>query len=306
MVWDVLFTCGDEINFHRLAFFKECYRVNNRIGNFVTIIVDVHKFVKGLYSKICNGDVVCCSVAVIIMDSVFTTSLSLFSTPPPPHHHHHQTGLGLIKLRAEVMQEACKERPSGMLTLVGLEEDKVKQLCLECREKVPYSEICIANYLFPKGYVISGSREDINWIRDPASKLEATVKEVAVSGAFHSNLMKSAVPKLREGLSKVDIAPPKIPVFSNVTGLPYTDAEDIRNHLAEQIIRPVLWEGTVRNMIEKAKEEAGGRRMSEGGEAERRMEREGELTFVEVGPGRQLRAMLKRIDKEAFRKCVNY
>lgn len=187
------------------------------------------------------------------------------------------------------MQAACDEQPSGMLTLVGLDEAKVQQLCVHCKETLPDSEICIANYLFPKGYVVSGGKDAIALLREVASG--ATVKEVAVSGAFHSNLMSSAVPRLRDGLAMVDISPPRLPVYSNVTGLPYNDVEEIRRNLAEQIIRPVLWETTIRNMVER---ERGGR-VGEGG-----------LKFVEIGPGRQMRAMLKRIDKDAFKNCVNF
>lgn len=185
------------------------------------------------------------------------------------------------------MHTACKERAGGMLTLVGLEEATVQHLCLQCREALPGSELCIANYLFPKGYVVSGSKEAVTLMRERASGLEATIKEVPVSGAFHSTLMTSAVSRLQKGLASADITLPRLPVYSNVTGLPYSNSADIRVHLAEQITRPVLWEGTVQNMIER-----------EGGESE--------LSFVEVGPGRQLRAMLKRINKDSFRKCINF
>ena len=186
------------------------------------------------------------------------------------------------------MQAACEERPSAMLTIIGLEESQVQQLCLKCLEKLPDSEITIANYLFPKGYVLSGSREGITLVREWTNgpNLEAAVvKEVAVSGAFHSNLMSSAVTKLQKGLASVDISPPLLPVYSNVTGQPYTGIGDIRARLAEQVVKSVLWEGTVRNMMERE---------------------DGGLNFVEIGPGRQLRAMLKRIDKEAFKKSTNF
>ena len=207
------------------------------------------------------------------------------------------------------MHEACKEQPSGMLTLVGLEEQRVNLLCRMCKEKLPTgAEICIANYLFPKGYVVSGTGEALKLIRELASGLEdvrCTIKDVHVSGAFHSSLMTSAVVKLWKGLEKADISVPRIPVYSNVTGLPYSGVEEIRHRLAEQVIKPVLWEATMRNMIERARgreeEPLGEEREGEGeGEGER------EVRFVEVGPGRQLRSMLKRIDNNAFKKCINF
>ena len=197
------------------------------------------------------------------------------------------------------MHEACKEQPSGMLTVVGLEEERVSHLCRECKDKLPRgTEICIANYLFPKGYVVSGSEEALKLIRELVSRLKdatCTIKEVHVSGAFHSSLMTSAVAKLWKELEKVDISAPRVPVYSNVTGLPYSGAEEIRQRLAEQVIKPVLWETTIKNMMEGERRERG-----EGQGKER------EVCFMEVGPGRQLRAMLKRIDKEAFKKCMNF
>ena len=202
------------------------------------------------------------------------------------------------------MHEACKEQPSGMLTLIGLEEQRVNDLCRECRDRLPRggAEICIANYLFPKGYVVSGTEEATKLMRELVSSLkdvQCTVKEVQVSGAFHSSLMTSAVAKLWKGLEKADISVPRMPVYSNVTGLPYSGVEEIRQRLAEQIVKPVLWETTIRNMIERGREE-GGEREGEGGEEER------EVYFVEVGPGRQLRSMLKHINNEAFKKCLNF
>lgn len=197
------------------------------------------------------------------------------------------------------MHDACTEQPSGMLTVVGLEEQTVKCLCLECKDRLPRGaeEICIANYLFPKGYVVSGTREALKLMRELVSGLKdvrCTVKEVRVSGAFHSRLLNSAVAKLRKGLEKAEISAPRIPVYSNVTGLPYLGVEEIRQRLAEQVVKPVLWEATIRNMIERGREEG------------REEDDEGEVKFVEVGPGRQLRSMLKRIDSDAFKKCINF
>ena len=255
------------------------------------------------------------------------------------------------------MQEACEETSSGMLTLIGLEEQNVHQLCDEVKESLPNSEISIANFLFPRGFVLSGSTDAITLMREKAASFDTTVKEVAVSGGFHSTLMTSAVSKLQEGLTKADISLPRLPVYSNMTGLPYVDVDEIRSRLAQQITKPVLWEGTIRNMMEREKgggegegeregegkrgerkrerkregkegdRDGGGQKEGEGegkrGERKRERKREGKLgdrdgeekgrvagdgglTFVEIGPGRQLRAMLKRIDKEAYKRCINF
>ena len=257
-------------------------------------------------------------------------------------------GLSLIKLRAEVMQEACEETSSGMLTLIGLEEQNVHQLCDEVKESLPNSEISIANFLFPRGFVLSGSTDAITLMREKAASFDTTVKEVAVSGGFHSTLMTSAVSKLQEGLTRAAISLPRLPVYSNMTGLPYVDVDEIRSRLAQQITKPVLWEGTIRNMMEREKGGGEGEGEGEGQRGERKRERkregkqgdrdgggekegegkrerkregkqgdrdgeekgkvdvDGGLTFVEIGPGRQLRAMLKRIDKEAYKRCINF
>ena len=195
-----------------------------------------------------------------------------------------------------------------MLTIVGLEEQTVNRLCLECKDRLPRGdeEICIANYLFPKGYVVSGTREALELMRELVTGLKdvrCTVKEVRVSGAFHSKLLTSAVAKLQKGLEKAEISAPMIPVYSNVTGLPYSGVEEIRQRLAEQIVKPVLWEATIRNMIKRGREKV----EEKEGEGEREGEEDGrEVQFIEVGPGRQLRSMLKRINNDAFKKCINF
>lgn len=209
------------------------------------------------------------------------------------------------------MQTACERQTSGMLTLIGLEEARVEQLCSRCREALPNSEICIANYLFPKGYVISGDKDSITKMREfVAGENGVTVKDVATSGAFHSSFMASAIPRLQEALAKADIFLPRVPVYSNVTGLPYSDTEEIRTLLAEQIVRPVVWEGTIKNIIER-ENVCVGRQREDWGEGETEFkegqnEGEGDLKFLEIGPGRQLRAMLKRIDKNAYKKSANF
>ena len=195
------------------------------------------------------------------------------------------SGLHLIKLRAEAMQDACQESEGSMSTIIGVQEaSSLESLCKQAEEK-GLGTVCIANYIFPKGFVVSGHRQAVDYVRQEAeSSLGASVRDVAVSGAFHSPLMASAVPKLRATLDQVEISQPNIRVYSNVTGLPTTSTAEIRTQLAEQVTKPVLWETSIRNMIRDSC---------------------GKSVFVELGPGKQLKAMLKRINRDSFKTCLN-
>ena len=168
-----------------------------------------------------------------------------------------------------------------MLTVIGLQEDHLEQLCSDAR-KDSSEEVCIANFIFPQGFVISGTIKAVECVRVRAHDAGATTKSVAVSGAFHSPLMKPAVQDICSVLDELDIALPKIPVYSSLTGRPYTSTDEIRQSLAQQVTRPVLWEKVVQEMI---KDIAG-------------------VQFVELGPGKQLKAMLRRIDRNAYKQCL--
>ena len=170
-----------------------------------------------------------------------------------------------------------------MRTLIGLDENTVAGLCSDAQHIYPNDEICIANYLFPKGYVVSGSCDAILFVSEKANAIGGVVKEVSVSGAFHSSLMKPAVPKLQAALKEAEISMPNVTVYSNVTGQPYSSVNEIRTNLLEQITKPVLWESTIRNILQTSDK----------------------TDFVEIGPGKSLKVILKRIDKSAFKRCKN-
>ncbi len=180
------------------------------------------------------------------------------------------------------MQCACEEIPSGMLTILGLEPDSVQSLCDKANATIePSPRLCIANRMFPRGFVVSGGYEGIKRVEEWAVTEGGVTKHVPVSGAFHSTFMNSAVPKLKRLLQTLDISMPRFSVISNVTARPYSSVEEIRQLLAEQVIQPVLWEESMRRMLEQS------------------------LTFVEVGPGRQLKTMLRSIDRNTFRTCIS-
>ena len=180
------------------------------------------------------------------------------------------------------MQEACLLRAGAMLTVIGLDDKELERMCCDV-QATQSGDVCIANYIFPRGHVISGCTRSVEVVSTRAQAAGASTKRVAVSGAFHSPLMEPAVATLRSVLEGLQIHSPKIPVYSNVTGRPYTSVSEIRECLALQVTRPVLWETVVRNMIQ---DHAG-------------------IQFCEIGPGKQLKAMLRRIDREAYKQCIN-
>ena len=192
------------------------------------------------------------------------------------------TGLQLIHTRATAMQEACQQHNGTMITVIGLEETELQQICHDT-QAVEGGVVCIANYIFPQGHVISGDLRTTEAVGDRAQRNGATIKRISVSGGFHSPLMEPAVERIRCVLDTLQINMPKIPVYSNVTGRQYESVEEIRECLALQVTRPVLWDTVVQNIAAdniKAR-------------------------FCEVGPGKQLKAMLRRINREAFKQCLN-
>ena len=191
-------------------------------------------------------------------------------------------GLQLIQARAAAMQEACRQHEGTMLTVIGLEEMELQQMCRDV-QTMNNRDVCIANYIFPRGHVISGDTRAVEEVGLRAQRNGATTKKLSVSGAFHSPLMEPAVEKISSVLDTLQIKLPVVPVYSTVTGRPYTSVEEIRECLSLQVTRPVLWEAVVRNISRdhfKAR-------------------------FCEVGPGKQLKAMLRRINREAYKQCLS-
>lgn len=191
-------------------------------------------------------------------------------------------GLQLIRARATAMQEACQLREGMMLTILGMEEAQLQQMCHDA-QTTEGGEVCIANYIFPRGHVISGDTRTVEAVGKRAQGSGATIKKVSVSGAFHSPLMQPAVEKICSVLDTLQISPPQVPVYSNVTGKPYTSVDEIRECLAQQVTRPVLWDFIIRNITSDSIK----------------------ARFCEVGPGKQLKAMLRRINKEAYKQCLS-
>jgi len=185
-----------------------------------------------------------------------------------------QDALKLVKLRGELMQKAGEERPGTMAAILGMEFDQVAAIC---QEASAVGVVRPANFNAPGQVAISGSMAGVKAAMELAKRRGAgKVVPLVVSGAFHSPLMESARRGLAEALKNVPVRKAKIPVYTNVTAEPVTEPEDIRRLLVEQITSPVRWVETIQHLI-----------------------RDGADTFYEVGPGKVLTGLLKRIDRTA-------
>ncbi len=175
----------------------------------------------------------------------------------------------LVRLRGELMQKAGEENPGTMAAIVGLDASVVGEVTCKAYE---VGIVQAANFNSPGQIVISGSvvgvRKAMEIAKERGAKL---VKELVVSGAFHSPLMQSAKDKLKEALDAVTINDAKIPVYVNVTAKPVQLAADIRTMLFEQVTSPVRWEETMNTMAA-----------------------DGAKKFVEIGPGKVLQGLVKR------------
>jgi [acyl-carrier-protein] S-malonyltransferase len=190
-------------------------------------------------------------------------------------------GVKITKARGEAMQAASDAVESGMVSVIGLDKEKVAELCKMASEKSEES-IQIANYLCSGNYAVSGSLKACDAVCElakPEFKARMTVK-LAVAGAFHTDFMAPAVASLEEVLAGVEIKKPRIPVISNVDAKPHSDPATIKKLLATQVTSPVLWENTMASMLANGFEKA-----------------------YEIGPGKVCAGILKRTDKTAL--CID-
>ena len=189
-----------------------------------------------------------------------------------------EAGLRIVRRRGEAMQAAATAAPSGMTSIIGLDEAKIDELCARV---APSGRLWKANLLGPGNIVVSGDLEALAAVEPIASELGAgRVIPLKVAGAFHCPLMKPADDQLAEVLAAADIRTPRLPVYSNVDTKVHTDPADLRATLVAQVIAGVRWDDSIRRMLA-----------------------DGYDTFYEVGPGRVLTGLLKRIDRKV--PCTN-
>ena len=186
-----------------------------------------------------------------------------------------EDGLRLVQKRGQVMQDAADAAPSGMISIIGKELSEVEAICDKNRGD---GVLQVANILCPGNIVVSGSLEACERVAEQAMAERFNAIPLAVAGAFHTPLMKSADAILEKALSETAMKTPRIPVISNVDGEPHRVLEEIRSSLVKQLSSPVLWEKSMRWLLAN-----------------------GFDTFYEVGPGRVLRGLMKRIDRKV--KC---
>ncbi len=184
-----------------------------------------------------------------------------------------ENGLRLVRKRGEFMHQAATEHPGGMAAIIGLDIKKVEEIC---RKVSSFGIVVIANLNSPGQVIISGEKKGI----EEAVRLaeEAGAKRaipLKVSGAWHSPLMEPAKERLAQEIERTDFIEPKIPLVANVSADYVRDAGNIRKALIDQVCGVVHWEDSMKRIIG-----------------------DGFHTFIEVGPGKVLSGLLKRINRE--------
>lgn len=180
-------------------------------------------------------------------------------------------GLKLVAARANAMQEACDANPSSMAAILGLADEKVEEICASID-----GIVVPANYNCPGQLVISGETAAVELACEKMK--EAGAKRalmLAVNGAFHSPLMQPAQVKLAAAIEQTKFRTPMIPVYQNIATKAVTDQEEIKQNLIKQLTGPVKWTQSVQHMI-----------------------KDGADTFIEVGPGKTLQGLIKKISSE--------
>lgn len=181
-------------------------------------------------------------------------------------------GLRLVSKRAEAMQKACEAEPSTMAAVLGLADEKVEEICSDTE-----GVVVAANYNCPGQLVISGS---VPAVESAAAKMkEAGARRaliLPVGGAFHSPLMQPAAAELKAAIEATEFHTPVCPVYQNVTAEASTDPQTIQKLLIEQLTAPVRWTQSVQKMVE-----------------------DGASSFTELGPGKVLQGLIRKIHPEA-------
>jgi [acyl-carrier-protein] S-malonyltransferase len=183
-----------------------------------------------------------------------------------------EDALWLVRERGKLMYESGVKRPGTMAAVMGLDGDRIESVCIESSDT---GVVRPANFNCPGQLVISGDVESVQKAMQRAEGEGARkVVQLDVSGAFHSPLMEDAAAGLGERLESVDVKDARFPIITNVTAKPVSAKEDIRKALIMQLTNPVCWEESMRELLEM-----------------------GCRSFIELGPGRVLTGLLKRVDR---------
>ena len=199
-----------------------------------------------------------------------------------------EDGLKVVKVRTESMAAATKVGNHGMLSVVGLKDEQLEKIVNGVKNEGKEGEVLeIANYLFPQGRVVSGDKSMLSRVEKKAQDEGALkVAYLSVSGAFHTSRMDSAAENLKNVLETIKISKPEIPIFMNVLGtrlaISEMNKESIVRMLTKQLVSPVLWEATLKNLIS-----------------------EGKTKLYELGPNSQIKSMTKRVSLDVWKEFTN-
>jgi len=189
-----------------------------------------------------------------------------------------EDGLKLVSIRANAMQKACENNPGTMAAVLGLEDKLVENVCNEVK-----GTVVAANYNCPGQLVISG---ELNAIELACVKLKEIGARRAlvlpVGGAFHSPLMEDAKRELENAINETIFSDPICPIYQNVSGLPYFSEIEIKENLISQLTSPVKWTHSINQMVE-----------------------DGAKEFIEVGPGRVLQGLVRKINGDINSSSLN-
>ena len=175
----------------------------------------------------------------------------------------------LVQKRGAFMDEACKEAKGAMAAVIGFDKDKLVDICKQ-------NDVEVANFNSKEQIVITGGALRIAAVIEVIKAEDGKVIPLTVSGAFHSSLMKSAADKFKTVLASTAIHPTEIKVITNVNGQPQNDAQTIRENLAKQITASVQWVASIEYMLGQ-----------------------GITEFIEIGPGKVLKGLIRRINSDA-------
>ena len=204
-------------------------------------------------------------------DMVAGHSLGEFSSLVAAGSLSFEDGLRLVAARANAMQKACEIQPGAMAAVLALDDFTVEDICQRLTDIV-----VPANYNCPGQLVISGTVAGVDaaCIKMTEAGAKRALK-LNVGGAFHSPLMEAARVELEAAIVNTDFKEPVCPVYQNIDAKPYTDIEHIKHNLIAQLTGPVRWTQTVEHMLE-----------------------DGATSFTEVGPGKVLQGLVKKVNRE--------
>ena len=211
-------------------------------------------------------------------DLVAGHSLGEFSSLVAAGVLNFEDGLRLVSIRAKAMQKSCESTNGTMAAILGLDNSIIEEICSNIE-----GTVVAANYNCPGQVVISG---EVSAVKNACEKLsEAGARRaliLPVGGAFHSELMKDAKDELSKAINETSFNSPICPIYQNVNGKPEHLVDNIKRNLISQLTSPVKWTQSVNKMIE-----------------------DGCQDFIEIGPGKVLQGLIKKINRDANVSCPN-